>query len=58
MSYKRYALRFKSIHCVGEARELTQNYNIEAAKKIHLCRNIKKQLANFVQIELGKYICY
>ena len=37
-----------------EAEALTQNYNNEAIEKKQYCRKIKKQLINFVKIELGK----
>ena len=37
-----------------EAEALTQNYNNEAVEKKQYCRKIKKQLINFVKIELGK----
>ena len=36
-----------------EAREMARYYNIEAVQKKLLCRKIKKQLANFMWIELG-----
>ena len=36
-----------------EAEALTQNYNNEAVEKKQYCRKIKKQLINFVKIELG-----
>ena len=39
-----------------EARELAQNYNIEAIQKKRQSRNIQKQITSFGRIELGSYI--
>ena len=39
-----------------EARELAQNYNIEAIQKKRQSRNIQKQMTRFGRIELGSYI--
>ena len=38
----------------GEAEALIQTYNNEAVEKKRYCRKIKKQLINFVKIELGR----
>ena len=39
-----------------EARELAQNYNIEAIQKKYQSRNIQKQMTSFGRIELGNFI--
>ena len=48
-------LEIHYLEMADEARVLAQNYDIKSVQKKHHCRNIKKQMSNFVRIELGKY---
>ena len=47
-------LEIKFLELADEARRLAQNYNIETIQKKLQCRQIKKQLVNFIRIELGE----
>ena len=49
-------LEVHHLQTAEEARELAQNYNIEAIQKKHQSRNIQKQMTSFGRIELGSYI--
>ena len=42
------------INTEEEAEALAKSYNNEAVEKKQYCRKIKKQLINFVKIELGR----
>ena len=47
-------LEIKFLELADEARRLAQNYNIETIQKKLHGRKIKKQLVNFIRIELGE----
>ena len=49
-------LEVHHLQTAEEARELAQNYNIEAIQKKRQSRNIQKQITSFGRIELGSYI--
>ena len=46
-------LEVHHLQTAEEARELAQNYNIEAIQKKRQSRNIQKQMTSFGRIELG-----